>query len=87
MVSRVVGLKTEKLWGSISSSLQDVDPQLWLNHARQLMAQHLSKQVMTKVNILVPLVKVMERLTCSLPVVIGEEAHDAVPGVLEFEEA
>ena len=87
MVSRVVGLKTEKLWGSISSSLQDVDPQLWLNHARQLMAQHLSKQVLTKVNILVPLVKVMERLTCSLPVVIGEEAHDAVPGVLEFEEA
>ena len=83
----MVGVKTEKLWGSIRSSLQDVDPQLWLNHARQLLAKHLSKQILTKVNILVPLVKVMERLTCTLPIVIGDDAHDVVPGVLEFGEA
>ena len=74
-------MKMEKVWGSIRSSLQDVDPQLWLNHARQLLAENLSKQAISKVNILVPLVKVMERLVCTTPVVIGDEAHEVVPGV------
>ena len=67
----MVGNKIEKYWGYSSSSCQDVAPGLWLNHARQLLAENLNKQMSTKVNILAALVKVMERLVCNLPMVLG----------------
>ena len=84
---KMVGNKIEKSWGYLSSSCQDVAPGLWLNHARQLLAENLNKQMSTKVNILAALVKVMERLVCNLPMVMGDEVNDVIPGMLEFHEA
>ena len=83
----MVGTKIEKSWGYVSSSSQDVHPQLWLDHAKQLLANNLHRQVSTKVNILAALVKVMERLVCVMPMVIVEEVNDVLPGMLEFKEA
>ena len=72
----MAGKKIEKQWGYLSSSCQDVAPGLWLNHARQLLAENLNKNASTKVNILDSLVKVMERLVCNMTMVMGDEVND-----------
>ena len=83
----MAGNKIEKHWGYLSSSCQDVAPGLWLNHARQLLTENLNKHVSSKVNILSSLVKVMERLVCKMPMVLGDEVKDVIPGMLDFHEA
>ena len=83
----MVGLKTEKPWGFILSSSQLVYPPQWQNHARQLMAEYSRREVPTKVNILGALVKVMDRLDCTLPVALGEVVIESIPGVIEFNDA
>ena len=83
----MAGNKIEKHWGYLSSSCQDVAPGLWLNHARQLLTENLNKHVSSKVNILSSLVKVMERLVCNMPMVVGDEVNDVIPGMLDFHEA
>ena len=51
------------------------------------MADYSRREVPTKVNILSALVRVMNRLNCTLPVVLGEVVIDSVPGILEFKDA
>ena len=77
----------EQSWGHLALSSQVVGPLQWMDHARQLMADYTRHQINQKVNILGALVKVMERLACTLPMVCGEAVQDVVPGILEFEEA
>ena len=83
----MVGGTLNKPWGLLTCSSQDVGPLQWMDHAKQLMAQYSRREVNKKVNILVALVKVMERLSCHLPMHVGESVNEVVPGILEFNEA
>ena len=78
----------ERSWGHLVPSDQVVGPLQWVNHARKLMADYSDRELLQKVNILSALVKVMERLTCHLPMVCGGVVQEeVVPGILEFSEA
>ena len=78
----------ERSWGHLVPSNQIVGPLQWVNHARQLLADYSDRELLQKVNILSALVKVMERLTCNLPMVCGGVVQEeVVPGILEFSEA
>ena len=78
----------ERFWGHLVPSNQIVGPLQWVNHARQLLADYSDRELLQKVNILSALVKVMERLTCNLPMVCGGVVQEeVVPGILEFSEA
>ena len=81
------GDKIEKSGGSLTSSCQGVHPTQWMDNARQLMAEYSRKESRKKAKSLSALVKVMDRLTCTLPMVFGEVVKYVVPGVMEFDDA
>jgi antitoxin component HigA of HigAB toxin-antitoxin module len=83
----MVGGALQKPWGLLTCSRQDVGPLQWMDHSRQLMAQYSRQEAHKKLNVLVALVKVMERLSCYLPMDVGDSVNEVVPGILEFNEA
>ena len=81
------GDKIEKSWGSLTSSSQELHPAQWMDYARQLLAEYTRKETHRKSRPLNAIVKVMERLTCTIPMVFGDDVREVVPGALDFDEA
>ena len=77
----------QKLWGSICLSHQEVGPSQWRTFASQLMEGYRKRHAQRKENILSTLVKIMDRLDCTIPTVCGEVVEDSIPGVIKFNDA
>ena len=76
-----------KLWGSIFFSQQEVGPSRWRTFASQLLVGYRKRNAQRKENILTTLVKIMDRLDCTIPSVFGEVVEDIIPGVIKFNDA
>ena len=59
-----------KLWGSIFFSQQEVGPSRWRTFASQLLVGYRKRNAQRKENILTTLVKIMDRLDCTIGRVI-----------------
>ena len=77
----------QKLWGSIFSSQQEVGPSRWRTYASQLLEGYRKRNAQRKENILSTLVKIMDRLDCTIPTVCGEDVEEIIPGVIKFNDA
>ena len=77
----------EKSWGSITSSNQEVDPSQWSNYSSKLMQDYQRRQASTKLNILMTMVKIMNRLQCIFPLACGDNVKEVSPGVMQFDDA
>ena len=77
----------KKPWGFIHSSSQEVDPSRWGDYAKKLLHGYIERHSARRFNILSTLVKIMDRLTCDVPMACGEIVKDIIPGVIKFDEA
>ena len=75
-------------WGHFFPSKQTISCVHWATFSRQLISDLKLKEANEKLNIVMSLVKVMDRLTCVLPMVFnGDVVHQDMPGLVEFNEA